>query len=43
MGKQHYKPSAKALQVQEDLSKFLDFTVEYGYRFNEGDVYNYKS
>ena len=43
MGKQHYKPSAKALQVQEDLSKFLDFTVEYGYRFNEGDLYNFKS
>jgi hypothetical protein len=43
MGKQHYKPSAKALQVQEDLSNFLDFVVEYGYRFNEGDLYNFKS
>jgi hypothetical protein len=25
------------------LNKFLDFCVEYGYRFNEGDLYNFKS
>ena len=43
MGKQHYKPSPRALAVQEDLSKFLEFCRDHGYRFNEGDVYNFKS
>lgn len=43
MGKVHYKPSPRALAVQEDLSKFLEFCCEYGYRFNEADVYNFKS
>jgi hypothetical protein len=43
MGKVHYKPSPRAIAVQEDLSKFLEFCRDYGYRFNEGDVYNFKS
>jgi hypothetical protein len=43
MGKQVYRPSPRALQIQEDLSKFLDFCVEYGYRYNESDLYNFKS
>ena len=43
MGKQVYRPSARALQVHDDLEKFLDFCVEYGYRFNENDLYNFKS
>ena len=43
MGKQVYRPSVKALQVQDDLAKFLDFCVEYGYRYNESDLYNFKS
>ncbi len=43
MGKQVYRVSARALQVQDDLAKFLDFCVEYGYRYNESDLYNFKS
>ena len=43
MGKVHYKPSPRAVAVQEDLGKFLEFCRDYGYRFNEGDVYNFKS
>ena len=43
MGKQHYKPSQKSLQVQEDLSNLLEFCVEYGYRYNENDLYNFKT
>jgi hypothetical protein len=43
MGKQVYRPSARALAIHDDLNKFLDFCVEYGYRFNEGDLYNFKS
>ena len=43
MGKQVYRPSPRALQVQEDLANFLDFCVEYGYRYNENDLYNFKA
>jgi hypothetical protein len=43
MGKVHYKPSPRAIQTQEDLNKFLDFCVEYGYRYNENDLYNFKA
>jgi len=43
MGKQHYRPNPRALSVQEDIGKFLNFCVDYGYRFNESDVYNFKS
>ena len=43
MGKQHHKPSPRAIQTQEDLNKFLDFCVEYGYRYNENDLYNFKA
>jgi hypothetical protein len=43
MGKPVYKPSPRALAVHDDLNKFLDFCVDFGYRFNEGDLYNFKS
>ena len=43
MGKQHYRPNPRALAVQEELGKYLEFCVEYGYRFKEEDVYNFKS
>jgi hypothetical protein len=43
MGKVHYKPSPRAIAVQEDLNKFLEFCRDFGYRFNESDVYNFKS
>ena len=43
MGRYIYKPSPRALAVQEDLGKFLDFCVDFGYRFNEGDLYNFKA
>ena len=29
--------------VFDDLEKFLNFCKEFGYRFNEGDLYNWKS
>jgi hypothetical protein len=43
MGKREYRPNPRALAVLEDLSKFLEFCVDYGYRYNEADVYNFKS
>jgi hypothetical protein len=43
MGKPQHRVNPKAIQAFEDLSLYLKFCVEYGYRFNEGDLYNFKS
>ena len=43
MGKTTYQPNPKVREIQEDLSKFLEFCREYGYRYNEADLYNWKS
>jgi hypothetical protein len=43
MGKREYRPSPRALATMEDLDNFLEFCVEYGYRFNESDLYNFKA
>ena len=43
MGKPQHRANPRALAVMEDLSKFLDFCVDYGYRYNENDLYNFKS
>ena len=43
MGKREYRPNPRALAVLEDLSNFLEFCRDYGYRFNETDLYNFKA
>lgn len=43
MSKPAIKPNPKAMQILEDLDKFREFVVDYGYRFNEADLYNFKS
>jgi len=43
MGKQQHRPNPKALQTLEDLSNFLDFCRNFGYRFKEEDLYNFKA
>jgi hypothetical protein len=43
MGKPVYKPNPRALAIVEELDRFREFCVDYGYRFNEGDVFNFKS
>jgi hypothetical protein len=43
MGKREYRPNPRVLAVWEDLDNFREFCVDYGYRFNEGDLYNFKS
>jgi hypothetical protein len=43
MGKLSFKPNESANQTLEDLSNFLEFCREYGYRFNENDLYNFRS
>lgn len=34
---------AQVDQIFDDLDKFLEFCKDFGYRFNERDLYNWKS
>lgn len=43
MGKTVYKSNPKVTQIFEDLEQYLDFCRDYGYKFNEADLYNWKS
>ena len=43
MGKREYKSNPRTQQTLEDLDKFLEFCRDYGYRFNEGDLYNFRA
>ena len=42
MGKREYRPNPRALALMEDLDLFREFCVDYGYRYNESDLYNFK-
>ena len=43
MAKPSIKSNPKVAQIFEDLEQYLDFCRRYGYRFNEADLYNWKS
>jgi len=43
MSKPVIKHNPKVAQILEDLDYFREFVVDYGYRFNEADLYNFKS
>jgi hypothetical protein len=43
MAKIAIKTNAKTQQILEDLDQFREFVADYGYRFNEADLYNFKS
>ena len=43
MSKPATKSNPRVQQIFEDLEKFHEFVSEYGYRFNEADLYNFKS
>ena len=43
MGKPTHRPNPRVLSILDDLDSFREFCVDYGYRFNEGDLYNFKS
>ena len=43
MGKREYRPSPRAIQTLEDLGDFLEFCRDFGYRFREEDLYNFKA
>jgi hypothetical protein len=36
-------PNPRVTAVFDDLEQFLEFCQNFGYKFNEGDLYNWKS
>ena len=43
MGKPQIKTNPRTQAVFEDLEQYLLFCQDFGYRFNEADLYNWKS
>ena len=43
MAKPTFKPNPRVEAIFDDLQQFLEFCQSYGYRYNEGDLYNFKS
>jgi hypothetical protein len=43
MGKQNYTPSPRIKSVFDDLELYLNFCREFGYRYDEADLTNWKS
>ena len=43
MAKVAIRPNARTQQVWEDLDRFREFCQDHGYRWNEADLYNFKS
>jgi hypothetical protein len=43
MAKLTFKPNPRMTEIFNDLEQFLEFCQEYGYRYNEGDLYNFRS
>jgi hypothetical protein len=40
--KYNFQPNPKVKQIFDDLEKYLDFCVEYGYKFDESHLYDMK-
>lgn len=43
MAKINFQPNPRVHQIFDDLEKFLDFCREYGYKYDESDLYNQRS
>jgi hypothetical protein len=43
MAKIALKSNPRVIEIQDDLEKLLEFCQDYGYRYNEADLYNFKS
>jgi hypothetical protein len=43
MAKITIKSTPRVIEIQDDLEKLLEFCQDYGYRYNEADLYNFKS
>lgn len=43
MAKIAIKPNPRVAEIFDELEKFLEFCQDYGYRYNEADLHNFKS
>jgi len=43
MAKPTFKPNPRVRAIFEDLEQFQRFCQDFGYRYNEADLYNWKS
>jgi len=43
MAKTTIKPNHRVTEIFEDLETYLEFCQNFGYRYNEADLYNFKS
>ena len=43
MAKIIFKSNPRVIEIQDDLEKLMEFCQDYGYRYNEADLYNFKS
>ena len=43
MAKISIKSNPRVIEIHDDLEKLLEFCQDYGYRYNEADLYNFKS
>jgi hypothetical protein len=43
MGKPTLRSNPRVAEIFNDLEKFLEFCQDHGYRYNEADLYNFKS
>jgi hypothetical protein len=43
MAKPTFAPNPRVQQIFEDLEQYLEFCQDHGYRYNEADLYNWKS
>ena len=43
MAKQHFQPNPRVHQIFDDLEKFKNFCVDYGYKFDEAYLYNMRN
>ena len=43
MAKLTFAPNPKVTQIFDDLEKYLEFCQDFGYKYNESDLYNWKA
>lgn len=43
MAKQTFQPNPKVHQLFEDLEKYKDFCVDFGYKYDEATLYDMRS
>ena len=43
MAKPSFQPNPKVKQIFEDLEKYLEFCVDYGYKFDEATLYDMRN